>query len=196
MQIQLRTIGGEELAKHIDEIARLRITVFRDYPYLYDGTEAYEKKYLQTYMAAKNAMAVLAFDGDSIIGVSTGVPMAEETTAFQQPFIDKHIDTETLFYCGESVLLPEYRGRGIYKRFFSERESFARELGGMTQICFCGVVREDTHPLKPKNYRPLDEIWRHFGYQPENELIAWFPWKDIDQTIESQHPMMFWLKDL
>lgn len=196
MNIQLRTIGGKELARYIDEIARLRIIVFRDYPYLYDGTEAYEKKYLQTYMAAKNAMAVLALADEKVIGISTGVPMAEETVAFKLPFIEHQVNTDSLFYCGESVLLPEYRGRGVYKQFFAERENFARELGGMRQICFCAVIREESHPLRPKNYRALDEIWQHFGYQPQKELIAWFPWKDVDQQTESQHPMMFWLKNL
>lgn len=196
MSIQLRTISGEQLATYIDEIARLRIQVFREYPYLYDGTEDYEKRYLQTYMSADSAMAVLAMDRNQVIGVSTGVAMAEESAAFKQPFVDRKMDTDSLFYCGESVLLPQYRGRGIYKSFFTERETFARELGGMSRICFCGVVREDTHPLKPQDYQPLDEVWRHFGYQPQTDLIAYFPWKDVDQQTQTQHPMMFWLKDL
>jgi GNAT superfamily N-acetyltransferase len=196
MTIKTLTISGKELEAYIPDLARLRITVFREYPYLYDGTDAYEQAYLQTYMASGSAMAVLAFDNDQIIGASTGIPMADETAAFKQPFMDKGINPETLFYCGESVLLPDYRGRGIYKRFFSGREDYARSLGGFKNSCFCAVVRPDNHPLKPEGYTPLDEIWQHFGYQPKADLITYYPWKDIDQAESIDHPMMFWLKTL
>jgi GNAT superfamily N-acetyltransferase len=196
MTIKIVTVAGKNLKAYIPDLARLRITVFREYPYLYDGTEAYEKDYLQTYMASGSAMAVLAFDGDHVIGASTGIPMADETAEFKQPFIESGINPETLFYCGESVLLPHYRGRGIYKRFFSERENYARSLGSVEKSCFCTVVRPDNHPLKLEGYTPLDAVWKHFGYQPRADLITHYPWKDIDQTQSTDHPMLFWIKRL
>lgn len=35
--------SGTDLIPYIPELARLRIQVFRDFPYLYDGTLDYEK---------------------------------------------------------------------------------------------------------------------------------------------------------
>ena len=47
----------------LPDLARLRITVFRDWPYLYDGTLDYEQEYLAKFAAAKGAVCVIARDG-------------------------------------------------------------------------------------------------------------------------------------
>ena len=83
--MEIRTVSGEELVAAIPALARLRMTVFRDYPYLYDGSEAYEAGYLRTYAASGAAMAVLAREGDTIVGASTGVPMAHRPRPSASP---------------------------------------------------------------------------------------------------------------
>lgn len=172
------------------------MTVFRDYPYLYDGSEAYEAEYLHAYSASGAAMAVLAREGDAIVGASTGIPLAHESAAFRAPFARLGLDAARIFYCGESVLLPAYRGRGIYRAFFQGREDWARMLGGFTQICFCAVERPADHPLRPRDYVPLDAAWRHFGYAPEPGLTMQLAWKDIDRDAGTEHTMRFWFKAL
>jgi GNAT superfamily N-acetyltransferase len=194
--MQLETVVGDDLAKYIPDLARLRLTVFREYPYLYDGSEAYEAEHLRAYTSSGEAIAVLARDGDAIVGASTGIPLAAESEAFVRPFKALGLDPATVFYCGESVLLPAWRGRGIYRGFFEAREAYARELGGMSWISFCGVVRPENHPLRPALWEPLDAVWRHFGYAPEPKLQTSYAWKDIDQPASSEHPMQFWLKPL
>ena len=195
MQIKLITKSGKALEPYLDDLARLRLTVFREYPYLYEGTAEYEHRYLQAYMANDRAIAILAFDGDKVIGASTGVPLEDEHDAFIQAFTKQGISPQDFFYCGESVLLPEYRGQGLYKSFFLGREQCARELG-FAHICFCAVVRPDDHPAKPDNYVALNDVWCHFGYQPVHALITHFSWTDIGQAEQSEHPMQFWMKDL
>lgn len=49
-------LDGEELTAVIDDLASLWIEVFREYPYLYDGSHAYEQKYLQTYCNSPQAV--------------------------------------------------------------------------------------------------------------------------------------------
>ena len=49
--IRIERKSGAALIEHISDLASLRIEVFRDFPYLYDGDFEYEKKYLQTYIA-------------------------------------------------------------------------------------------------------------------------------------------------
>lgn len=194
--MQLETVVGDALARYIPDLARLRMTVFREYPYLYEGSEAYEAGYLRTYTASGKAIAVLAREGDAIVGASTGIPLAAETEAVVRPFEALGLDPATVFYCGESVLLSAWRGRGIYRAFFAAREAYARELGGISWMSFCGVVRPENHPLRPPHWIPLDAVWRHFGYAPEAKLRTSFGWKDIDQPASTEHPMEFWLKPL
>ena len=44
--IQTRILTGNAVGEVLDDLARLRIAVFRDWPYLYDGDVAYERDYL------------------------------------------------------------------------------------------------------------------------------------------------------
>lgn len=195
--VDLKIVSGKDLLPYIADLARLRIEVFRQFPYLYDGNPAYEEHYLQTYCSAELAMAALAIDRESglIVGASTGVPMQYETEECKQPLIDRGFDPARLFYCGESVLLEQFRGRGLYRLFMESREEYACSLG-LAMCCFCAVVRPDDHPLRPPGYQPLDAVWKHFGYTPEPSLVTYYSWKDIDQAFETRHQMMFWLKSL
>ncbi len=195
-ELTIKHLSGKDIKPWIPDLARLRITVFRDFPYLYDGTAEYEENYLQTYIKTKDSIAVLALDGGQVIGASTGLPMADETPEFQQPFIGQGYDPAKVFYCAESVLLKEYRGRGVYKHFFTGREGHARQLGQFDWCCFCGVQRPADHPLRPADYVPLDAVWSKFGYVKHPELRTSFHWKDVDQIEETDHEMVFWLKFL
>lgn len=195
--IALKQVTGAELASVIPELARLRIQVFREFPYLYDGTWEYEEKYLRTYIESGAAIAILALDGARIVGASTGVPMAHETAEFKKPFVEAGYDPARIFYCGESVLLPAYRGKGLYKAFIRGREAYARTCpGGFDYCCFCAVERDGNHPLRPDDYRPLDAVWRYFGYEKRPDLLTQLRWKDIDQPRETAKPMAFWIKPL
>ena len=37
-RVRIETLTGAALTEALDDVARLRIAVFRDWPYLYDGT--------------------------------------------------------------------------------------------------------------------------------------------------------------
>lgn len=196
MTVTIQTLTGPDIGPHIDDLAHLRIEVFRSFPYLYDGDMAYERKYIDTYSRSPRSLFVLARDGDRVVGAATGIPMADETEAFKQPFINHGYDPQAIFYFGESVLLPEYRGQGIGVAFFEHREGYARGLGGFTHCCFCAVERPSDHPLRPTDYQPLDEFWQKRGYQKVPALNTEYRWKDVGEDLETAKPMTFWLKAL
>jgi GNAT superfamily N-acetyltransferase len=139
---------------------------------------------------------VLAFDGDKVIGASTGIPLRYETDEVKAPFIKAGIDVDSVFYCGESVLLSQYRGKGAGVAFIEHREQHAQELGGYEFSCFCGVQRPEDHPRRPSGYKPLDNFWRKRGYEKHPELNTTFSWKELDEEHESPKPMTFWMKKL
>ncbi len=193
--MRIEALTGEALDAALDDVAGLRIRVFRDWPYLYDGDLEYERGYLETYRMSDAAILVGAFDGTRLVGAATGTPMADHADDFAAAFDGTGLALSDIFYCAESVLLPEYRGRGVGHRFFDLREAHGRALGA-TVSAFCGVVRPADHPLRPKDYRPLDGFWRKRGYAPLDGAVAWFSWQDVDQTESTRKPLQVWTRML
>lgn len=189
-----RQVSGAAIAPHVEDLARLRIEVFREFPYLYDGDLDYERKYLQTYIDSPRSLAVLVYEGADLVGASTGLPMRDETEEFQRAFVEHGYDVDAIFYCGESVLRRDYRGRGIYKHLFQARERHAASLPGIELCTFCGVRRPPDHPLRPADYVPLNAIWNRFGYTEHPELETRYTWKDIDAAEPTAKTMRFWTK--
>lgn len=190
---------GAALVAALDSLADLRIAVFRDFPYLYDGDRAYERDYLAAYADSPGALVVGAFartdQGDRLVGAATAAPMADHAAAFAAPFRASGMDIGHVYYFGESVLLPEWRGHGIGHAFFDRREARARDLG-FSIAAFCAVIRPADHPARPAGYSPLDPFWRKRGFAPVDGLIGQFGWKDRGDAAESDHPMQFWVKRL
>lgn len=195
-KLDVKSLTGNDIYAVLPDLARLRIIVFRDWPYLYDGTLDYEEKYLKKFAAAKGAVVIAAYDGKEMVGASTGAPMIEHADEFGEPFKKAGYDILKIFYCGESVLLKSHRGYGLGHAFFDGREAHARSLGGFTYSTFCRVIRPENHPLKPADYAPLDPFWRKRGYAPLEGVIATYDWKDVDQPAETHHEMQFWIKTL
>lgn len=191
----VRPLTGAALAEALNDVARLRIEVFRDWPYLYDGDLDYERKYLQSYRDSEQAIVVGAFDGDRLIGASTGAPLIDHAEDFAAAFDGTGLNLNDIFYCAESVLLPAYRGQGVGHTFFDLREAHARALG-FTKCAFCGVQRPADHPMRPETYRPLDAFWRAREYEPLPGVVAQFSWKDIGAEGETLKPLQFWIRDL
>lgn len=187
-------LSGAGAKKYAKELAELRLKVFFDFPYLYEGTLDYEMHYLETYFKAKHAFILIAEDNGQIVGATTSIWANEEVDSFKSPFEIKGINPEEVFYFGESVLLPQYRGLGIGKIFFQERETFARTLPFIKILSFCAVIRSSTHPLKPLEYRPLDSFWHSQGFKKEDGLTTTYEWKDRGEEKESLKEMQFWTK--
>ena len=86
MTVSVRPLTREEVAARFDDMARLRIAVFRAFPYLYDGDMDYERRYLETYAAAPGAFVCGALDGDDLVGMATASPLSQHKAEFAAPF--------------------------------------------------------------------------------------------------------------
>lgn len=195
MTLEFRLLSGDDLDRCLPDLARLRITVFAEWPYLYDGDFDYEHRYMASYRGNLGAVLVGAFDGDRLVGAATGTPMEDHHDDFAAAFAATGIDLTQVFYCAESVLRLEYRGQGAGHAFFDFREAKARQLG-RTHSAFCAVSRPQDHPDRPKDYAPLDPFWRKRGYRPLDGVIARFRWKDHRDTEQTEKPLQFWIKEL
>ncbi len=195
MPLFVAPVPSAEIPGTLPDLARLRIAVFRAWPYLYDGDEAYEARYLATYAESPGAVVVAARDGERIVGAATGTPLGEHDAAFAAPLATRGYDPGEVFYCAESVLLPEYRGQGAGHAFFDLREAHARALGHR-YAAFCAVIRPAHHPARPAGYRRLDTFWRARGYRPLEGAMASYSWRDLGDAAESSKPMQIWIRAL
>lgn len=181
-------LRGAELESCVDDVAALRIEVFREYPYLYDGDADYERKYLRVLSQSERGLIVLVRHGSEVVGASTALPLVDADEAFQEPF-ERPCD---YYYFGESVLLAPHRGQGIGGAFFHFREEFALKEG-FARACFCAVRRPENHPSRPDRYRDLGHFWKSRGFQ-KTELTTKYPWKDVGDSEETEKVMEFWEK--
>ena len=84
--VHVFTVRGAAIGPFIPDAARLRIAVFREWPYLYEGDDAYEREYLRTYRDNPDSLFVIARAGGEVIGLSTGIPLQAETEEVKAPF--------------------------------------------------------------------------------------------------------------
>jgi GNAT superfamily N-acetyltransferase len=193
--LTVERVVGAAIVPYLNDLAALRIQVFREFPYLYEGSLDYEARYLQSYASSERSLVVIAREGANIVGASTAMPATEHDEDVASTFRSANIDPEQVYYFGESVLRAEYRGRGIGHTFFDQREARARELG-FAIASFCAVERPAVHPRKPHDYVPHDAFWTKRGYIKRPELRTEFAWRDLDEARESPKPMVFWTKQL
>ena len=192
----VEVLQGDQILPWLQALAELRLRVFAEWPYLYQGDAAYEAEYLSVYARSAGSVIVLARDGDRVVGCSSAIPLVDEQPAFRRPLEQAGYAPETVCYFGESVLLPSYRGRGLGHRFFDAREAAARRDPAVTTTCFCAVQRDPDDPRRPPDYRPLDAFWRKRGYQPRPDLIAEFDWQEVGEPGLQRHRLMYWVRGL
>ena len=196
MTVRIEPLTGDAARAIVPAVAALRVEIFREFPYLYDGVIAEEVRYLEGMVDRQDSLIVGAYDEDRLIGASTGAPLIHQQESFQAPFEGRGISIEEVFYFGESVLLPEFRGLGLGHAFFDERENHARALPGIHICAFCSVVRPTDHPARPADVRTHERFWRKRGYEIIEDCFAHFAWREVGGEGPIDHPMQFWMRPL
>lgn len=193
--LRIERFTGAGVRARLDDVAALRIAVFAEWPYLYLGDAAYEREYLDAYAASADSVFVLAFDGEAVVGASTGLPLADDAPPFRAPFEAAGTDPARVFYFGESVLLPAYRGRGAGHGFFDHRQAHARGLARFDTTAFCAVDRDAGDPRRPPGHRGHEAFWRARGYTRQPHLAMTLHWHETGRGAIA-HALTFWTRAL
>jgi GNAT superfamily N-acetyltransferase len=194
--ITVHPFVGSAIKAYLSSVARLRVEVFREYPFLQERTLDEESDLLKKYAQSPEAILVIVFDGSKIVGASTGIPFKEEAEWLQKPFLDLELDPSLFFFFTESLLLKPYRGRGIGHHFFDLRENHVSQLGNYSQICFSAIDRSPDHPYRPQDYLLLHDFWKKRGYTHRTELQTHFSSRDFYEDLPSTKMLSFWTKEL
>ena len=194
--IHVRSFTGSGLKPYIHSIAKLRMEVFRDYPYFEEPDLEKEVQYLRKVFVHKESIGVLIFDNTTLVGVSLGYPLAIEEAAITLFFKEADKEIDSYFFFGDSALLKHYRGRGIGHHFFDAREAHIAHHKKYKHICFCVPDCKDPDPKKPKDFISLHDFWRKRGYIHHPEMKCYPIWKELEENSPTKKQLSFWIKDL
>lgn len=187
MNIDIRTLQGQDMAAEIGVLAEFRLQYFREFPYLYVGMQESEREYLGRYLANPTARLVVAREGNKTIGVAIGTLLSTEAEIIKQAGAQLHqydFVPERFFYFGEMIFEPEYRNRGIGKRMLEMLKDRGREQGA-ERFCFLAVTREAGDVRRPTDYVESSLIFEKFGFE-KTPISVTFEWPTIqpDTSVE------------
>lgn len=192
---------GEQLltratvAERLDDLATLRLEIFEEYPYLYQGRRADELAYLRTYADKPDACAIIAFDGEAVIGAATGMPLIHEDAQLTDAFAKCDLSLKDIFYVGELLFLPSYRNGGLGQKLLAQMESQIRSFGRYRKLTCATIERPADHPLRPSDYIPITRFLARTGFAQLPGVVTHFAWREID-GVKRDHAMQFWIKEL
>jgi len=184
-------LSGTKVLGYLDQLAGLRLSIFRDYPYLYDGLLEDERRYLAGY--AEQGQVLVALDEGRVVGAITGMPLAKESAAFVEPFRNAGLVPEQYYYIGELLFEQPYRNRGWGSRLLARLEQLVADQGCYRSLCLATVLRPDDHPLRPVGFTPIDLFCQRHGYSLINGITAQVPWRELDGQV-SNKALAFWHK--
>lgn len=200
MNFTIELCAGKDVKKYLELVSKFRIKLFAKYPYLYKGDLEYEKKYIDSYANNTQSTIAAAKIDQEIIGLSTGIPLISESEILSEAdslFKNQHIDPKKIYYYGEIMVLPKFRGHNISSRLLNAQDELIKTWG-YTHVSLLTVVREKNHPLQPINYKSTDIVWEKMGYHKTGlQLKFYWPTFQNDGTIkEEDHVLELWLREI
>jgi len=195
MDITEQLLTGTDIAGALDDLATLRLDIFPEYPYLYQGLRENEFKYLGTYAEAPDACVILAHEEDAVIGAVTGMPLIHEDAQMLDAFAGTAFQLNETYYVGELLFRPAYRNCGLGQKLLAQLESHIRSVGRYFKLTCATVERPDDHPLRPRDYIPITTFLARTGYVRLPGVTTHFTWCETD-GIKRDHTMQFWSKEL
>lgn len=186
---------GVEAQERLETIARLRLSIFREFPYLYDGKMEDELAYLKQYADNNEAAVIITLAGEEIAGAATGLPLSCESAEMTAPFAATPYPVESIYYIGEMLFYPPYRNRGLGTECLSLMDQYVRSSGKYRYLTCATIIRPADHPLRPDDYLPIERFLERNMFLKLQGVATSFAWKELD-GVRRDHDMQFWIKEL
>lgn len=147
--IAIETLKGKQLVSHLSELAKLRLTVFREYPYLYEGNLDFERHYLSLFANSEDAFLAIAKEGNKVIAAISGFPLDCAQKEIRNAFTHYPMSTKEIFALCEIVVLKEYRSQKIGTLLYRE---FENQLSSSRykKIVLWQVIKSQNDPKKTR----------------------------------------------
>jgi GNAT superfamily N-acetyltransferase len=194
--IRIETFRGKEITPHIDEIVNLWSKIYRDYPYLYDGEDAIYKAHLSGYAKLNDSIICVVFDNKKAVGLAIGIPLTQTREIYQEVFLEKGYELQSIFYLSEFGLQPDYRGKGVEEKMYQKIEDFVLQNGKFKMICFWEINNSLISPQKRSGYVPKEKFWNQLDFTRHKELSFHVHWTNINAKEKTPHLATYWIKIL
>lgn len=195
----IKLITGQEQSAFIPFIADLRISQYREYPYLYEGNMKEESAYLSWLLALPSSAIAIAYLGSQPVGFVGGAGFVEFDEHFKgsiELFKNAQVQPAAYYYFTDVIIAHEHRGKKLGTKLFKVLEAHAQSLGYKAGCCV--TESHEIHPLKPKDYKSVDSFLQRIGYT-KSLLALNFTWmtRQIDgESAVQEHTLTYWLKTL
>ena len=199
--LRYEAVLGSGIAEMLDDVASLRIELFRHYPYLYDDDLGYEKNYLKGLSENEESFVVAAYRDDEVVGAATALPLlssAEILNGVREHFSRAGFSPSTCYYYSEILVRPAQRYHGIAKEFYRRRDETAIRLGYST-VCFAALNAEEIRSPRPSDYFDPSDMWRRMGFVQHRDIYVDHRWPTLQPdgtTLEMKHRLYFWIRHL
>ena len=195
--VSLKVFKGNEITPYVSDITQLSLQIYREYPYLYEGTEEEYLPFIQRYSESNDGIASILFDDKKLIGVCIGMPLNEMRDNYLGNFssITKE-ELDSLYYLGEFLLLKQYRSQGNGKQMYTSFENEVIKKSLYKTLCFCKIQEFLEHPSQPDNYFSMNNFWKQSEYVAREDLSFNVDWVNVNETTLSPHQLYFWFKPL
>jgi len=177
------SLKGKEIEPYLPQIIDLHLTVFKEPPYLYEGTREEYAPWMQIYADSKDGIACLLFDGKELVGAATGLPLKEMPGEWLKNFKGP---LERIFYLGEEVILEKYRRKHLGAQLYDQFEKMIPPF--FDTISFARIQE----PIEP----PLNFILRERGFLEHKDRDVELLWRDARSKEIVPHKLIYWTKQL
>ncbi len=194
MLSQIEVFKGSEMIRFVDPIAKMRLSYFSEYPYLYIGTMQCERAYLKMYTQCEKSLLVMKKEGERIVGAVTGMPLRETFPEYRSWASGLDTPIDSIFYLGELVLEKDAQGKGIENQIVDEMIDLIQKEGRYRSLAVLEISRDEEDPKQPLNFVSLEKFWETKGFVKHPELQTNISWKEGEE--EKMHTLIIWMKDL
>ena len=172
---------GKEAAPHNETLISFVNRVLYDYPYR--DSEGYTDSLggLRGYAQCPDRYVLFAKDGEKVVGVATGIPLADSWDSHTAPLKKKMADVSKVYYVPELMVLPGYQGQGLGTKLGNAIEQFAKEHG-YTHLALMAIDSEGS------------SIFKRLSYTKHPEIFLDATWVHVGETEPTSHRLFFWTK--
>jgi hypothetical protein len=196
----IQVTRGADCASHMRTLTALRLSTFKEFPYLYIGDESYENIYSSGFPSNPDTLFAIAYVDDEFAGILTGTPLEaimENEPEAVYTWNNANADISKYFYYGEVIVVQKFRKSDIATLLARALEKEIPNLG-YQNVCFITVDREENHPLRPENYQSIEKFLPRKGYS-ETNMKSYYAWPTLqeDGTVEVVlNTVSWWIKSL